>query len=203
MTEDFTRTFSASEMARIKVAAEARIRDHPVCVSVDASRLRNEALGIASEWATREWLGLPVEPALRLYGSGGDGGTHDLVLPDGRRVEVKATVYPRGVLVFPPGQTFRADLAVLCIRLAPATVRAVGYAKRSDWDVLSVRTDLGRGCGPQWVMEQGSLRAFGELVQEVMQTCHRDVAESVAERCERKSDEAEEDEARWRRRVRR
>jgi len=160
----FERRFSWPEVERIVTEADRRIANHPQTRTVGPDRVRNERIGVASEWAVCEWVGIPEDPVFEDHGAGGDGGV-DLVLPDGRRVEVKATIYGGGRLIIPVYQGARDfDLAVLCLRSAPATITACGYATREDWEKHQYLLDFHRGVGPQPVMDQGRLRPFADIV---------------------------------------
>jgi hypothetical protein len=162
----FVRLFRAEELNRIARAADERIANHNRTWSIDSSRVKNERLGVASEWAVSEWLGVPEDPVFESHGAGGDRGV-DVKLPDGRAVKVKATVHLAGRLIIPTYEQFLTGFAVLCIRTSPGEVRAAGYATPIDWLLRSYVKDLRRGVGPQSVLDQTHLRPFERLVAKV------------------------------------
>ncbi len=161
----FIRKFTVAEGDRIRLAAIDRIENHRgASWSIDKNALRNESFGIASEWAVCEWLGVSEEPVFRSYGRGGDGGSRDVQMMDGRMVSVKGTVWQGGGLILPPYEEFTADYAVLCVRLGALIVRNAGYATLADWSACQTQRDLHRGVGLQKFMDQEVLRPFEELL---------------------------------------
>jgi len=168
----FVRTFNIYERHRIRAEAARRVRNHPRTRSWTIDKReneeRNERMGVAGEWAAHNWLGLSEDPVFMDHGPGGDGGV-DLRLPDGRCGDVMATACVTGRLILPPYQK-KVELAVMCIAIkGTATIRAAGYANWQDWVLHQYQHDFHHGVGPQPVMDQGKLRPFGELVDEVTQ----------------------------------
>jgi hypothetical protein len=160
------RAFDREECSRIIQTGDGRRLNHPNSVTGVDDRKNaalNERLGVAAEWAVCEWLELPIEPVFRFYGTGGDGGDFDFLLPDGTTLEVKSTSYPTGMLIFPPPHTMRADLAVLVVRQSESSVRAAGYVTREQWEKRAKWRDFGRGCGSQRCLSQKQLEPFTDL----------------------------------------
>lgn len=65
-----------------------------------------------------------------------------------------------------------ADLFVLCVKVGPSAVRAVGFVTKAHYGERKTKRGVGRGVGPQWCVEQYLLSPFGELVEQA-QRCTR------------------------------
>lgn len=163
---DFVRTFNEFELERIRAEADRRIRNHPNTWSFDKpeNRLRNERIGVASEWAVSEWLNVPEDPVFEDHGPGGDGG-HEVTAADGRIVEVKATYHDDGRLIIPDYDKRVFNFAALCVGIIPCTVEARGYVTRQQFIDRHYLYDF--GSGGRTVVDQKRLEDFGDLVSEL------------------------------------
>ena len=103
--------------------------------------------GICAERTVAEYLGIPYDPEILL---GGDD--YDLVLPDGRTVEVKFRDHPKGdfALMSDRLEDFKADIGVLVCAVYPeigdnAILHCVGWITREEFAERCERVNYGYG----------------------------------------------------------
>lgn len=116
--------------------------------------------GLVGEWKTSYYLGVPLD--LRAYVHG-DGGEHDLVMLDGRRVNVKTRDWDgEGLEVLVSPDEMRAEILV-GVRFGLAKGprgEILGWLPRED---VVTREVVDRGYGPRLRVPAEELRDMTEL----------------------------------------
>lgn len=113
-----------------------------------------DLLGVKAEVAVSKVFDLNHNHAI-----GVDDG-RDLWLDD-ISIDVKATFYSTGRLLFKKRESFKADCAVLVFQFSPTKFNVVGYISRPMFLVQAHEVDLGHGKG--WAMDQDQLNPMEKL----------------------------------------
>jgi len=154
---------SASDMADCRQAANFRWQlgriSGMVNQKVDESRTEDvvELLGVKAELAVAKCLDIP-----HFYQPGFDDGS-DMYLGD-ISIDVKATFYPSGQLLFRSAEHFKANCAVLVTSTeADDVMLLAGWLPRKKFLERAIEVDLGRG--PTLACTQDELRPIAQLWQ--------------------------------------
>ena len=116
-------------------------------------------IGAKGEKALESYLGTKM---IHFWGSPrGDGGYVDQFY-GGKSIQIKSTPYSGGRLLFFKVADFQADMAVLMV-VGDEWVKIVGWCTREDFQAKHHIEDIGKGVGPQPMMEQKDLRPIEEL----------------------------------------
>ena len=145
--------FDESEATLLRHMARGRQVSKDAVGIRDGSMLPNgyeaHLLGLAGEVAVCQLTGARMDAAERL---GGDDGEPDLLLPDGRTIEVKTRRSPGYAFVLPAGQTaLRADIGVLAWLHTPVTpgfplaIEIAGWCTAADFAEYAEDMDFGHG----------------------------------------------------------
>ena len=113
-----------------------------------------DLLGVKAEVAVSKVFDLNHNHAI-----GVDDG-RDLWLDD-ISIDVKATFYSTGRLLFKKRESFKADCAVLVCQFSPTKFNVVGYISRPMFLAQAHEIDLGHGKG--WAMDQDQLNPMEKL----------------------------------------
>lgn len=118
----------------------------------------SDLLGVMGEYAVAKFLKIPIDTQVNLNG---DGGEVDLWLGDWS-IQVKATKYNNGRLVFNTLDEIRSLIAVLTIcDLNTRSINIVGYI--SNKDVLKKMYEKDLGFGVRYCVNQEDLKDISWL----------------------------------------
>jgi len=121
-------------------------------------------LGALGELAVARLLGGRLDESPR---PGGDDGRPDVLLPDGRGVNVKTRSRSGYDFLLDPNQdSLRADYGVLCYTIGgKLLLEVVGWLTDADLQQYGVRRDYGHG--PRLALAARHLRPITALLKEV------------------------------------
>jgi len=113
-----------------------------------------DLLGVKAEFAVSKVFDLD-----HIHAVGVDDG-RDIWLGD-ISVDVKATFYTTGRLLFKKPEAFKADCSILVCQQSPDLMHVVGYIPRTHFLDQAYEIDLGHGKG--WAMDQENLLPLSKL----------------------------------------
>ena len=113
-----------------------------------------DLLGVKAELAVSKVFDLD-----HIHAVGVDDG-RDVWLDD-ISVDVKATFYTTGRLLFKKREAFKADCSILVCQQAPDRMHVVGYIPKTHFMDQAYEIDLGHGKG--WAMDQENLLPLEKL----------------------------------------